>query len=430
MNEETIKYPGFRWFVAITYVVVIISSALALISIAPLMGEVAHTIGLDIGTTAGIVMSTFNLLVAFGAIAGGPIIDKFGVVKVWFGCLALLLIGALLTPVLGTSGQGMFIIRCIQGAGTGPIMGCAAALAAQWFPAKERGILTGMQGLSMGAGVAVGTIIGPALATATGSWQTGLAWESVITMVAVVMAVIIVLGPKPPVVVEETPKSLTVAAKDFKTAMLQPATLGALICCFGLSWVFQAMGDLTPSYLAIASPVGLGKGALLAGTIFSAFSFAFMIGAMAGGVITLKVFKGKAKYTILIGFIMSAITVYGLKLSEITSSQSTLVIVLIICGFFMALVQPPVYAFIAVHYPEHIVGKVGGTITGLSIFGGVAGATAGAYFLHATGRYMMGMNTIVVVCLIGLIGTVLLNPPKIYASANRDSELEKQEANA
>jgi hypothetical protein len=43
---------------------------------------------------------------------------------------------------------------------------------------------------------------------------------------------------------------------------------------------------------------------------------------------------------------------------------------------------------------------------------------------------MMGMNIIVVVCLIGLIGTVLLNPPKIYASANKDSELERQKANA
>lgn len=338
MQEDTIKYPGFRWFVAITYVVVIISSALALISIAPLMGNVAKTIGHDVGTTVAIVMSTFNLLVALGAIAGGAIIDRFGVVNTWFGCLALLIIGAILTPVLGNTGTGMTAIRVIQGAATGPIMGCTAALAAQWFPKKERGVLTGMQGLAMGAGVAIGTILGPTLTNATGNWQTGLAWESVITILALIMTIVVAFGPKPPVVKSDSSHSenLTAIAKDVKRAMLQPATLGALICSFGLAWAFQAMGDLTPSYLAIAAPVGLGKGGLLAGTVYSAFSVAFMIGSMSAGFITEKIYKGKTKYTIWVAFIMSAITVYGLKLSAVVSVQPILKIVLIISGFFMS----------------------------------------------------------------------------------------------
>lgn len=418
--ESTVKYPGFRWFVGITYVAVIVSSALALISIAPLMGNVAKTIGHDVGATAGIVMSTFNLFVALGAIAGGAIVDKLGIVKTWFGCLVLLIIGALLTPALGNTGTGMTIIRAIQGAGTGPIMGCAAAVAAQWFPAKERGILTGMQGLSMGAGVAIGTILGPSLANLTGNWQTGLALEAVITIVALIMAIVVYFGPKPPVVEEISSNKTDVLptnAQEFKNAMLRVTTLGALICCFTLSWIFQAMGDLTPSYLAIAAPVGLGKGPLLAGQIYSCFSFAFMIGAMCGGLTTQKIFKGKTKYTVALGFFVTAVTVYGLKLSGIVSAQSLLIIVLIISGFFMAQVQPPIYAFIATEYPEQVVGKVGGTIVGLSIFGGVAGATAGAYALHATGRYMMGMNIIVIVALIGIIGTFLLNKPKVYTAS-------------
>lgn len=423
MNEETVKYPGFRWFVAITYVFVIISSALALISITPLMGDVAKTIGLDVGVTAGIVMSTFNLLVALGAIAGGPIIDRFGVVRVWFGCLSLLIIGALLTPVLGHTGTGMTVIRVIQGAGTGPIMGCAAALAAQWFPIKERGILTGMQGVAMGAGVAIGTTLGPALTNATGNWQTGLAWETVVTIVAFIMAIVVAVGPKPPVIESDSSDSenLATIAKEVKTAMLQPATLGALICAFGLAWIFQAFNDLTPSFLAIAPPVGLGKGTLLAGQIFSIVSIAFMVGSISAGFITDRLFKGSIRTTVLVGFIVSAITVYGLKLFGIVSVQTILMIDLIICGFFMSQIQPQVNAFIAVHYPEHIVGKVGGTIYGLSVFGGVAGATAGAYAIHATGHYMMSMNIIVVVCVIGLIGTILLKPPKVYASDAQNS---------
>lgn len=423
MNEETVKYPGFRWFVGITFVVVIISSALSLISITPLLGEVAKTIGLDIGVTAGIVMSTFNLLVAFGAIAGGLIIDKFGVIKVWFGCLALLLIGQILIPFLGGSGKGMTIIRVIQGAGSGPIMGCAAALAAQWFPKKERGILTGMQGLAMGAGVAIGTTLGPVLAKAAGSWQKGLAMEGIFTAVALVMVIIVAMGPKPPVVEEitESSDSLNIA-QEVKTAMLQPATFGALICAFGLAWIFQAFNDLTPSFLAIPAPVGLGKGALLAGQMFSIVSIAFMIGSMGGEFITEKIFKGSVRSTVLAGFIVSAVTVYGLKITGIVSSQGLLMVDLIICGLFMSFIQPQVNAFVAKNYPGHITGKVGGTIYGLSVFGGVGGATAGAYFLHSTGRYMMSITVIIIVCVIGAAGTMLLNPPKIYAAENVKSK--------
>jgi len=423
MKEETIKYPGFRWFVAITYIVVIISSALVLISITPLMGEVAKSIGQDVGVTAGIVMSTFNLLVALGAIAGGPIVDKFGVTKVWFGCLALLILGQLLTPVLGHSGTGMTVLRVIQGAGTGPIMGCCAALAAQWFPKKERGILTGMQGLAMGAGVAIGTIVGPALAQVTGNWQTGLACEAGFTILALIMAIVVAVGPKPPVVDVQASDSehLGDIAKEVKTAILQPATISALICAFGLAWVFQAMGDLTPSYLAIDPPVGLGKGALLGGTIFSTFSVAYMIGAVSSQFFTDKVCKGSTRTTIFIGFIISAITVFGLKISGIVLNQSILIVVLIISGLFMSMIQPQVNAFLAVNYPEHLVGKVGGTIYGLSVFGGVGGATAGAYALHATGGYLMGLNIIVIVCVIGTLGTIFLKPPKMYISASENS---------
>lgn len=418
MKEETIKYPGFRWFVAITYIVVIVSSALVLISITPLMGEVAKSIGQDVGVTAGIVMSTFNLFVALGAIAGGPLVDRFGVIRVWFGCLALLIVGQLLTPALGNSGTGMTILRVIQGAGTGPIMGCCAALAAQWFPIKERGILTGMQGLAMGAGVAIGTILGPVLTNLTGNWQTGLSCEAVVTIVALIMAIIVAIGPKAPTVDVQTGEgeNLGDIAKEVKTAILQPATISALICAFGLAWIFQAMGDLTPSYLAIDPPVGLGKGALLAGSIYSVFSFAYMIGAVGSQFFTDKVFKGSTKSTILAGFIVSAITVFGLKISGIVSVQSMLLIDLVICGLFMSMVQPQVNAFLAMNYPEHLVGKVGGTIYGLSVFGGVGGATVGAYCLHVTGNYLMGLNVIVVVCVIGTLGTIFLKPPSMYRS--------------
>lgn len=188
----------------------------------------------------------------------------------------------------------------------------------------------------MGADVAIGTILGPVLANLTGNWQTGLAYEAGVTVAALIMAVIVAVGPKPPVADFQSSESENLGdmAKEVKTAILQPATISALICAFGLAWIFQAMGDLTPSYLAIDPPVGLEKGALVAGSIYSVFSFAYMISAVGSQFFTDKVFKGSTRNTILVGFIASAVTV----------------------------------------------------------FGGVGGATVGAYCLHATGNYLMGLK--------------------------------------
>jgi hypothetical protein len=59
----------------------------------------------------------------------------------------------------------------------------------------------------------------------------------------------------------------------------------------------------------------------------------------------------------------------------------------------------------------------------LSVFGGVGGASAGAYGLHITGLYQISLTIIVVVCVIGAIGTVILNTPKIYVSNTNKTKI-------
>ncbi len=420
--EKTVNYPRFRWFVVATYVLVTVASAFALISIAPLQVEVARTIGLDMGITVGIVMGTFNLLVALGAITGGAIIDRFGLVRVWFGCLGLLILGAVLTPLIGDTPKGITFVRIIQGAGTGPIMGCVPALAAQWFPAKERGIVAGLQGLAMGIGVTVGIVLGPMLAHLTGSWQTGLFWEGVFSsVIAFILVVIVALGPKPPVthsVGKE--ENLSEITAEVKLALAQPTTWIAVICNFGLTWIFQAFNDLTPVYLSVDPPVGLGKGAIGSGQMFSLVSFIFMIGAVSGGFITEKLFKGREKPVIMMGYIVSCAAAYSLRVAGIVANDTSLLIALVLFGFFSSLIQPQVMAFISKHYPEHITGKVGGIVYGISVFGGVAGVATGAAALHATGQYIVSITIVAGVCVVGAIATSFLSPPQVYSQVNNE----------
>jgi MFS family permease len=412
---NTVQYPRFRWFVAFTYVLVIVSSAVVLIAPAPLMGNVAETLGLDMGATAGVTMGTFNLFVAISAIVGGTLIDRFGVVRMWFVSLSLLVLGTLLIPVIGHTGTGMFAIRIIQGCGTGPIMGCVSTIAAQWFPKEERGILTGLQGLAMGAGVSAGLILTPLLAQSSGNWQAAMAWETVLPVLAMVLALVVAFGPKAPNAhAIKASHDLGSNPAELKEAVRSVSLWACVIGVFFLSWIFQAVNDLTPAFLAISPPVGLGMGPLGAGKLFAIVQVAFMAGAISSGFIAEKIFGGNARPVVMIGFLVTAVTSVMLQFPEVTSSTPILVLDLLLLGFFMAQVNPQIYAFIAKSYPEHLTGKLGGFVTGIGIFGGTAGVAAGATALHMTGMYVTSINIVMLVAFVGSFSALALKKQKIF----------------
>jgi len=411
MSNSTV-YPGFRWFVFVTLCIVTASTAVALISPAPLMGPIAKSLGISLGEASGATMGTFNLFVALSALVGGWFLDKFGAVRVWVTCLILIIIGEIAMPSFGTSFWGLNNLRIIQGLGTGPIMASTARVAAQWFPRHERGIVTGIQGMAMGLGIAIGFIIAPAVFGATGNWASAIAWLSVIPLIALVMALVVYFGPKPPTELEEE-TSLTEENKSvFLLALKLPVTWAAILCVVMQSWTFQAINDLIPGYIAVESPVGLGKGPMAAGQYMTIFSVAFMIGAVLSGFIVEKICKGKAKPLVCVGFLGTVVFTLGLGASFVTASDALLAICLILDGLFTAWVIPPSIAFIARHYPEHVTGKLGGLAQGIGIFGGTAGAFSGAYALHATGFYYASIYIIAIIAIIGFVFALGENPPQ------------------
>ncbi|MBP2654031.1 MAG: rane protein, major facilitator superfamily [Firmicutes bacterium] len=408
-------YPAFRWFVFIAICIVTASTAVALIAPAPLMGPIAKTLGISLGEATGATMGSFNLFVGISALLGGWFLDKFGAVRVWIASLILIIVGEVAMPSFGTSFGGLNALRIIQGIGTGPIMASTARVAAQWFPVQERGIVTGIQGMAMGLGIAIGFMLAPAVFGATGDWAETLAWLSIMPIIALVMALIIAFGPKAPnseVVVGGASAS---SANDFMQALKLPATWAAIACVTWAGWIFQGINDLVPAYIAIDAPIGLGKGPMVAGQYMTIFSVAFMVGAVLSGFLVEKVFGGRSRPVVFLGFAGTAVFSIGLKFPVVTSSDTALIGCLILAGLFSALLTPPSIAFIARNYPEHITGKLGGMAQGIGIFGGTAGVFAGAYALHSTGFYYASLYIVVVISIIGCIFALGQNPPKIFS---------------
>jgi MFS family permease len=399
---KELAYPGFRWFVLITMLIVTSTSSLALISPAPLIGEMIKTMpNLSPGQITGITMGIFNLFVAIAALAGGFLLDKLGVIRVYIGGLLLIIIGELLVPVIGASFWGMILIRLLQGFGTGPIMASAAAIATTWFPAKERGIVAGIQGSAVSLGIAIGFILVPNFLKTAGSWQSALLWLAPVSCIGLLMTIIVAYGPKPPAVdVVETER---INKGELKSALMKPVTWITIACVFMLSWVYQAFNDLTPGYLALDAPVGLGKGAegsqLLVGAQIS-----FMVGSILSGFINDKILKGNVRPLITTGFLLGAIFSIAIQFPAINSNSALLVICLTMASFFFSFVNPQAMAYIAKNYPKRITGTLGGLAMGVGIFGGTLGVAAGSTALHTTGLYQLSIN---IMCVISIIGFFL-----------------------
>lgn len=414
---KNLTYTKYRWFILLVLFIVGTAQGITLISPSPLVGEISKTLGVSLGQVTAITMGSFTFCVAISAILGGSLIDKFGSVRIWVVCSCMMGIGLILTPTLGGTINGLMALRIIEGLGAGPIMASSSAVAAIWFPTNERGIVTAVQGMTLGLGIALGFIIVPGAFQSTGSWQVAMASLSILCGIGLILSLIAIFGPKSSAGLEDNDNQADSGiGHDMKIALSSPGTWAATACIFLLSWTNQAFNDMTPGYIAVDAPTGLGLGPVTAGQLMVGAQFANIIGAVLGGIIMEKIFKGKIKPVMIIGFVLSGILTFTLKLSGVYSSQSTLVIVLTFAGFFYAFINPQVMAFISKKYPERITGKIGGMALGIGIFGGTAGVSVGSYFLHTTNLYMMSINVILVISIIGVIAALLVNPPKGFSN--------------
>ncbi len=408
---DGVNYPKSRWFVLVLSVIVTGITAMALISPAPLIGAIQKTMSdLSLGQVTYVAMFYFNFFVAFSALFGGILLDRFGIVKVYIGGMILITAGSLLVPFIGTSYSGMFLLRLLQGCGTGPIMAAGAYIAATYFPRDERSIATGAVGVATSGGLLVGFIYFPRIFAATGNWQTAMTWLAPISVLGIVFSIIIGFIPKPSDTIEAAPDVSN--NNELKAALHIPVTWIAIGCVFLLSWIYQAFMDLIPNYLGYAPPIGLGKGEVAAGQAMSCVQLLFMVGAMTSGIITDKVFKSNGRPMLLTGFLAGGFFGLLIKFPFITGNNTLLITCLVLAGFFYAFVVPQAIGFLARNYPKNITGKLGGLAWGIGIFGGAAGVAAGARALHVTGLYQMSINIMVSICVVGFFVGLFLRKKK------------------
>ena len=182
-----------------------------------------------------------------------------------------------------------------------------------------------------------------------------------------------------------------------------------------VTWIFAAFNDLTPGYFALDKPVGVGYGPTTAGKLMSLVQVAFVIGSISTGFILEKVFRGRVRPVISMGYTFFAVFAFSIIFPAVWANMSVLPVCLSIAGFFIGSIGANVIAFASKRYPAHIAGKIVGMWMGVGLFGGLGGIIAGATALHKTGNYHASIIIVCVIAIIGLIIVQFLKPPRAFS---------------
>ncbi|MBI5601957.1 MAG: MFS transporter [Deltaproteobacteria bacterium] len=421
--NSTIQYPRFRWFALITMVVGVVAQSIIMIAPAPLIGEVAKYLGRELGMVTFTVMGLWTVTVCLGGIAGGAIVDKVGVAKVYFVCSIFLIVSAVFIPFAGKNLGAIILLRLIGGAATGPILTTISRLTAEWFPSEQRPIITGFQGMAFALGVLIGFGLAPAVYTSTESWPMTMVYMAVPAGIFLILSLVMVFGPKAPEVILEEHEDRQAGDRDFKLALKDPVIYLMVAYVFLFNWLTQAVNDLTPGYFALAAPVGVGFGITVAGQLMMMFLAMYMIGSLVSGWLNRYVYRRSTRLQVMFAFILSGIYFF-VKFSGVTGSgpNPLLLVIMAITAFFMGQGIPTIMGFIAKNYPEHITGRVGGMSMGLGLIGGVVGIGFGSSALTKTGTYHASILIVTIVAVIGFVVAWWLRKPGIFEQSMSDEQ--------
>lgn len=250
---------------------------------------------------------------AFIPILSTSIASKWSVKKIVIVGMMCNIISSALTPLLGTTWIGYFILRFIQGATGGFMQGALATHLSLWFPRRTRGFATGIMVGFLGVGMSVASFVGPFLTGLGMSWQMANFWIGVVpSIIALVLFCATVkdfraLYPNassvddlmPPVPEEKTSHRFDNVPKVNSNREIWTSSR---CWCAGLYLAVTAIFTYGLSYaLPLFLQYDMGMTLAAASAAVGATFLFKLIGGPVGGFISDKVFKGERFQVCMIG---------------------------------------------------------------------------------------------------------------------------------
>lgn len=402
--QHNSMYSSHRWFVLLAGSAAIMSLYVNMIVFAPILGDVAATLKVDMAMATNLMMG-FVLSVAVVLSFGGVVCDKYGMTTALVLGLLCTSLPAALMPMIGNSYNAVFIGRLVQGASVGFVFATIGPILCLWFPPKEQGLASGILFGAISIGSTVGVIASPSLFAAFGSWQKMVAVMSIPGWVAIVLVLLFTRkAPSAEILhglqaaMSAGPGSLT-----FGKAILLPKTwlITAVIICN--SWGLYCLYNLVPAYLGSPAPMGVGLPPVTAGNLSLALTSVGIFAPFVGGLFFDRIAKGNPKPAVMAGFLLSGLFTYLILQSPVFSNSSVLTVCLMLAGWGIPFMNASLSATIAVSYPPSIIGRMMGFCFGIGTFGGALGLFLGGMSIGKTGSFFTALTLISVAAVVGIV---------------------------
>ncbi|MDO9708086.1 MFS transporter [Paracraurococcus lichenis] len=409
---------GFQWLVFVLCFCVVLLDGFDTAAISYIAPRLVAEWGIE-RPALGPVLSAALFGLAFGALAAGPLADRFGRKRVLVGSVLLIGATSLASSFAGSLGA-LTAWRFATGLGLGAAMPNAVTLMSEYCPAARRATLTNAMFCGFPLGAAFGGFLAAWMIPAFG-WRSVLLLggvvplalglllvlrlpESVRYMVAKrhaperIRAVLRRIGPEAAEAADFTLAEATPAQRGgIRLVLSRPYALGSamlwltyfmgLVIFYALlNWMPILFGDAgldprTAALIAALFPLG-GFGAILCGWLMDRMNPNLVIAA---------------------GFALTSLAVWAI--GQAAGNLSLLMAAVFVAGTLMNTAQSSLPALAAGFYPTQ--GRATGVawMLGLGRFGGIAGS----FLVAELARRQMGFGAIFTVMAIpGLVAAAAL----------------------
>ena len=214
---------NYRWVILVLNFLACAMSYAGLTIWSMASGDLAETFQLsniEISFGSGIFMAGY----AVGSFVMAYISPKIGFRLCGIISLGLMVIGTFIIPI--SSNYNLILLaRFMQGWGILWLVGVNSSIA--WFPARQRGLASGVVGGGLTLGIGIGGWVATALINATGSWQEAFKTWSVILLVFTIIWALLFKEP----VKNLYPEDETPAENAVETGKINPyKTVAGWLC--------------------------------------------------------------------------------------------------------------------------------------------------------------------------------------------------------
>ena len=350
--------------------------------------------------TAGWFASAAPLTVAIFAIPMGIVMARLSLKKA-FAIGAFLQAAGILAP-FATSYLPLVLTRVAFALGTAITVPVAAAIAAEWFTARELPMVNGITMSFVNLGNALAFLVTVPITVL--SWQAPMVAYGAITLTCAVAWVIFGRNRHIPVLANDlssTPAPAAEAKLTTRQALTQRSTLLLALAVMGNWCLGNALGSWLPTYYNEVFKMPLQK----ASSITAIMTVAGTVACLAGGVISMR--TGRRKPLLIISGVFMGVSAMGALLFN-----NPWMIFLTVAGFgVFSNLQTPTLFTIPMEL-KNVPPRTGALIINAMQSGGTLGAFAGplvvGYLTDITGSYLPGFTICAVISLSMLVAGLLL----------------------